>query len=73
MSRLIPIYTIYSLPYTTFGLDVRYTGRPMAVLLGSPIASGSVSPNCYAHAYDFVSMLFPNISMTATFNSTFDQ
>ena len=27
MSRLTPIYAIYSLPYTTFGLDVRYTGQ----------------------------------------------
>jgi hypothetical protein len=37
MSHLTPIYTIYSLPYTTFGLDVRHTGQAgkMAVLLGS--------------------------------------
>jgi hypothetical protein len=40
MSRLTPIYTICSLPYTTFGLGVRHTGLAretgqMAVLLGS--------------------------------------
>jgi hypothetical protein len=37
MSHLTPIYTIYSLPYTTFGLDVRHTGQAgkMAVLLGA--------------------------------------
>jgi hypothetical protein len=37
MSHLTPIYTIYSLSYTTFGLDVRHTGQAgkMAVLLGS--------------------------------------
>jgi hypothetical protein len=28
MSHLTPIYTIYGLPYTTFGLGVRHTGRP---------------------------------------------
>jgi hypothetical protein len=37
MGRLTPIYTIYGLLYTTFGLGVRHTGQAgqMAVLLGA--------------------------------------
>jgi hypothetical protein len=37
MGRLTPIYTIYGLLYTTFGLSVRHTGQAgqMAVLLGA--------------------------------------
>jgi hypothetical protein len=37
MSHLTLIYTIYSLPYTTFGLDARHTCQAgqMATLLGS--------------------------------------
>jgi hypothetical protein len=37
MSRLTPIYTIYGLLYTTFGLDGRHTGQAgyLAGLLGA--------------------------------------
>jgi hypothetical protein len=37
MSHLTLIYTIYGLPYTTFGLGVRHTGWPAGRPNGRPV------------------------------------